>query len=278
MVETITHVVKGFLFYEKTGGHTGPNGRKETFSHDRKDRLQSKFGSRMKTCFKILVFSILSFVIIGQIGLSIYVCKNVSATQAHFEGIAKTMKHGRSYGTKVKMNVEDTLPSYLDDPRIVCAENRGTFKWQFRRCFFLLKHDDPGLNFTGQVDACERRKATLSYPRSETEVSVLWDFFEESMGYPSLAFYRNITLSIGLKMTKYSKFFGAWFGSVDGKMNDVSTATHPDWFKTNSVGMSLDRMGPGFRGPGVCVTKAKIVSRCMPRTLKKYSICSSDLE
>ena len=163
-----------------------------------------------------------------------------------------------------------------DKSRTVCSENHGTFKWHLRRCFFVVTHSHSGLNFTEQQQTCEQKGAILSYPRFAAEVAELWNFFEKEMQYQEPNFYRNITLVMGFKRVGID-FFSTIFDSIDRKMLRVGTSSNPEWFRKSELGQENGRMATTFVAPAVCITKAKVISECMPNRLRKYSICSEDL-
>ena len=153
-----------------------------------------------------------------------------------------------------------------------CSVNRGTFNYQLKRCYFIIQHGEPGLNFSSQVSACEIKGAVLSYPRSETEISYLWDLFEQKNDHLSNTYFRNFSLHIGLSKSK--KLFGGYL-SVDKEMN--FSWTDPIWFYRKRRQISLSRIWFPFMSPSICVTKAKILSSCLPRQRKTYSICSHNV-
>ena len=183
----------------------------------------------------------------------------------------------RVTSSRIRTNLDFAGVNVVNNkPRTVCSENHGTFKWHLKRCFFVVTHSLDGLNFTEQQKTCEQKGAILSYPRFETEVGEMWNFFEKEMNYPDPNFYRNITLITGFKLVGFD-WFSNTFDSIDGKLLQVGTSSNPDWFRKRQLGQRGGRRDNTFLAPSVCITKAKYISECMPNRLRKYSICSQDL-
>ena len=151
-----------------------------------------------------------------------------------------------------------------------CSVNRGTFNYQLKRCYFIIQHGEPGLNFSSQVSACETKGAVLSYPRSETEISYLWDLFEQKNDHLSNTYFRNFSLHIGLSKDKSN---GDYL-SVDKEM--VFKTYAPPWFYANDRQSSRSRR-IRLSSATLCITKAKLLAMCLPRQRKAYSVCSHNI-
>ena len=173
---------------------------------------------------------------------------------------------------------EEVLGGYAhqDNIRSLCAANRGIFDFDSRLCLFVDKHEHPGLNLVEQVMHCEIKNATLAYPRSEAEVVLLWDFFEQANSHLSIHDFRDLSIHVGLFRGQQMPLYGDYmYRSVDDKM-DFHQSGVRGWFYKKDHYVGFSRVLEGFHSPALCITKAKILSDCMPRTAKQYSICFHD--
>ena len=190
---------------------------------------------------------------------------------------------GQTRLSRVRLTQFNQQQTDLHEPKVVsakrhlCNSNQGTFNFKFKRCYFVLQHRIPGLNFSEQVSKCEEHGAVLSYPRFYSEVLYLWQFFRQTQFDPEkgidLKFFANTTLHVGYVRLKPVVDPHASFESVDNKRL-VASNTHEELFQFDPV-----RSSPGvhkFKGPALCISRAKQLTECMPRNLKTFSICSID--
>ena len=92
--------------------------------------------------------------------------------------------HGNFRVTKLKVvSFQDITPfsGESQSAKTFCAQNHGVFRFSVGRCFFVLDHGYPGLNFSQQVELCGENGAVLSYPRSQEEVETIWEVFREHL-------------------------------------------------------------------------------------------------
>ena len=234
--------------------------------------LRLKMMKKIRVSLKISIFVIPLICIIVQISfLAFFITQKstipINVVSTHVKQVTSN---------RLRANLDSADVGIIDkEPRTICSKNHGTFKWHLKRCFFVVTHSLNGQNFTEQQKTCEKKGAILSYPRFDQEVGEMWNFFEKEMQYPDPNFYRDITLITGFKLVNFDWFF-SFFDSIDGKMLEISTSSNPDWFQKHQIGQK-GRGANNIASPAVCITKAKIVSECMPNTLRKYSICSEDL-
>ena len=236
-------------------------------------RVAIKTRTNIKNALKLVVVVIPIICIIHQISFSAFFMNQHSTSPTKI--LSTNVKRVTSGRVRTHLDFADV--KVVDDKaRIICSENHGTFKWHLKRCFFVVTQSHSGLNFSEQQKTCEERHAIVSYPRFAAEVVDIWNFFEKEMQYPEPNFYRNIRLIMGFKLVGRNLFSNI-FDSIDGKMLQVGTSTYPDWFRKKQLGQRVGRMGIIFVAPAVCITKAKVISECMPNRLRKYCICSKDL-
>ena len=186
---------------------------------------------------------------------------------------------------KTKKNMESNLRAQThnqndDDIKTFCARNNGVFRFALRRCFFVLEHMSPGLNFSEHVHNCEERGAVLTYPRTPGEIETKWDLFrdflENNGASLNLNFLRFVNLHLGFeRYTVDGGLFGGYlFRSVDEKLI-ISTNTHGS-FRNNGRAHAFFRFSRPFEASAVCINQAKVVSNCLPKNHKRYSVCSCD--
>ena len=83
--------------------------------------------------------------------------------------------------------IEEKVKQYSSDADIVknihlhnvrekCSATRGVYNYQMRRCYFILHHAEPGLNFSAQVSACRMKGAPVlrSHRSSSMAIAVPW--------------------------------------------------------------------------------------------------------
>ena len=115
-------------------------------------------------------------------------------------------------------------------------------------------------------------RAVLSYPRKEKEVLYLWDLFEGENNHLTVQYFRNFSLHIGLFL---GPEFNTTYHSVDYEM--LFEEKNPSWFYMKTRQIQISRQLSPSRSPSICITKAKILSQCLPRQRKVYSICSYNM-
>ena len=114
-----------------------------------------------------------------------------------------------------------------------CSKNRGVFNFGFKRCYFIIRHPAPGLNFTEQAIACDRQGAILSYPRTFDEIAYLWEFFETNQRSTfSLESIYNSWLHVGFIRQKPVTTRFPQFKSIDGLVN-VNSEKNVELFRDN---------------------------------------------
>ena len=159
--------------------------------------------------------------------------------------------------------------------RLICSANRATYNFEFKRCYFVLRHGELGVPFEQEVRKCESAKVVLLYPKSEKEVGYLWDFFEQEAHELTLWDYLDVTLRTGFEKSNQTDFLRHnLFSSVDGKMT-VSKSGQTWFTQDQTVVTRIDR---GIFSPCVCISKAqKLLQQCMANSFKKISVCSVDV-
>ena len=70
--------------------------------------------------------------------------------------VSSRLMHHEFRSKKLRQLMFQEINSFNDENetrfvRELCAENHGVFRFSFQRCFFILDHDHPGLNFSSQV-------------------------------------------------------------------------------------------------------------------------------
>ena len=205
---------------------------------------------------------------------SLYLSLMIEANQSH--ALPLSTKLTAEASSRI---IEEKVQQYYSDADIVknihlhnvrekCSANRGVYNYQMRRCYFILHHGEPGLNFSAQVSACRMKGAALSYPRKEEEVLYLWDLFEGENNHLTVQYFRNFSLHIGLFL---GPEFNTTYHSVDYEM--LFEEKNPSWFYMKTRQIQISRQLSPSRSPSICITKAKTLSQCLPRQRKAYSIC-----
>ena len=158
-------------------------------------------------------------------------------TAVSYKVSAKSM-HRNFRVTKLKgVGFQDITPfnGESQSAKAFCAQNHGVFRFSVGRCFFVLDHGYPGLNFSHQVELCGKKGAVLTYPRSQEEVETIWEVFREhlkkSRGKVTFEYVRNLTIHAGFER-KIGRFNQQSFTSVDGMLS-VNSMTH-GWLRDNS--------------------------------------------
>ena len=175
----------------------------------------------------------------------------------------------KSFGSFLKQRVDlmELLEmKHLEEAKLLCARQRGTFKFHQRKCFFLNDHGINGLNKSEQLQYCRERGAILTYPRSKEEIRVIWQLLETKL--PAETFAKTI-IHLGLEKSQdsYDTFL-----SVDGKV-ELAQSVQTSMFMRGEARRAL-----AITGAAVCLTKLEYLSACMPRDHFRYSICSKDLQ
>ena len=121
-----------------------------------------------------------------------------------------------------------------------CSKNSGVYNFDFKRCYFIVEHPTPGLNFSEQVLVCNKQGAILSYPRTLDEIAYLWDFFERTRSELSVEATYNTSLHVGFKRQAPVTSQFPQFNSIDGhlKVNSKrNMALFQDMLASRSVSL-----------------------------------------
>ena len=280
---------KVVLFYSKIGEVDGKPGENGSVKHDAKntqpvhDQIEKvevnaigRVPTHTKRALLSAIISLITFLVL--VAFFSASCKLELSDRHHSLQTVSTQLQKLSGQKKIgSSSREDFLGGYVhqENVRTLCAVNRGTFDFHSRLCLFVDKHQEPGLNLIEQVMHCEFKKATLAYPRSDSEVALLWDFFEKVNSHFSVHAFRNLSIHVGMFRGQEMPFSRDYkYHSVDGKM-DFHQSIH-GWFHKKYYDVGFLRALQRFQAPALCITKAKILSDCMPRTAKQYSICFHD--
>ena len=213
-------------------------------------------------------------------------CRNLLDIEAKLSETVQDRKHSFSAFKFWSLNYRDVM---ISDPtlaaRKTCAENNGDYDFFFKRCYFILEHTSPGLNFSQQSVKCEEQGAILSYPRNRAETEFMWHYFEkQKQNVVGVRFLLVEALHVGFTRDHPVKSQHPTFTSVDKKLS-INSLSHmelfmrsfaDDYISTNDLLLS-PAMLFDFRGPAICMSGAIKLSECMPRSLKLFSICSVDI-
>ena len=236
--------------------------------HDREREPEKKDANKwmllMITLVTVSFVHVLAALLINSSTLNeqkIITAKTRVSVKEHFQ---KQKSKNLQYEELVQPNDQN------NNVRLKCSENQGNFNFQLKRCYFLVKHGNQGLNFTDQIASCNSRGAILSYPRSKVEMKFLWEFFEIEQKELTLQDFRNFTIHVGVTRS---------FNGYSGIDNKTSFSLLSDiWFFQQAVTVYRNRAFVPFLSPTLCLSKAKVLSECMKNSLKRYSICSHDFK
>ena len=247
------------------------------FKSNRRTLVRHKRRSKRAKCFNIVsekLFTfrrLFSFELIGILVMS-FLLGIITGVSISAPGFYKDhLEIQKHQGLSIRKDFEyKDLYQNPHEPVLSCGMNHGQLAFDYRRCFFVVYDAGDGLNFTQQLDACDKRGSVLTYPRDEKGCGFIWEFYIKSRGWhsqhkPQL----NVTWFLHLGFSRvWPDLHPETFTSVDGRMN-VSSETH-FWFTDKWFSLR-------FRGPGVCITRTfNHPVSCLLRLRRNYSICSID--
>ena len=205
--------------------------------------------------FSVMVFSILS--------------SNAMVHRSRgFSSVQQTLLANRKAFTTMRMSHNDvTIKDDTSNFRYVCADQRGDLDYWYRRCYFALKFDKPGLNFTEQISQCRTRGGILSYPRSVDESKFIWSILEKHKIQDQFKEF----IFVGFELDVKGGGVHPGFTSLDGKLT-ISSGTHEMMFYRHRGFFFV------FKGPSICLTDLTLLSQCLPRDLSTRCVCSIDFE
>ena len=225
-----------------------------------------------KTILQTLVtFSLLMFLLTTCI--TCFVAAPHHFKSEYFLSVNK-MKYFRNNGNLRPSLIDNVVPSTGENIRSLCGLNHGRLDFQYHRCFFIGAHPVQGLNFSEQVEFCEKQQAHLSYPRSQEELEYMWKFYRSYRGWDLTTELSNTTdWYLHLGILRKGSLDDLSFTSVDEKFNFTSQSH--SWFYT-VIGKFQSQIKE-LRGPAICISnQQEFVYECLPRTRRQYSICSID--
>ena len=126
-----------------------------------------------------------------------------------------------------------------------CSQNRGVYNFGFKRCYFIVEHSTPGLNFSKQAFVCGKQGAILSYPRTFDEIAYLWDFFESTRSELSDVVTYNTLLHVGFKRQAPVTTQFPQFKSIDGHL-DVNSEKNVALFEGFWMSRFVSLFHPSF--------------------------------
>ena len=233
----------------------------------------------IKLCGRISIIIVIAYITVVFI-VSILLEKGI--TDVKIQRKQEKLSSDVSFKGELKIGFLDLLPPSVD-PNLLCAVNHGKFEAEYRRCFFVMEHGGDGLNITEQNSACETKLGTLSYPRSDDELSLLWNTYQKYRKWGDDVNYRKEDtwfLHLGFRPRSKTKNDLTYFTSFDGKLNISNHLA--SWFRGPERSIGLSFTSVEFKGPVACMTKLTSIYtlnrpyECLPGTKRKFSICSID--
>ena len=115
----------------------------------------------------------------------------------------------------------------------------------------------------------------MFYPRHKEEMAAVRLFFQSSEEESCNNFLPDTDIHVGYRIQRPSRALSsATFVSVDEKMT-ISWEVNKDLF------VRLNNQVKTFfifeeRGPVLCATKLAYLKGCLPRLLRRYTVCSLD--
>ena len=236
-----TKIIGSFFVCTKHGDLPKPGNRKS----------QLVASGQLTKTFSFPFFLISFCMVVAGLFLSL----TIEANQSHPLSLSinlTTKVSKKIVAEKIKQFCSDADIVKNDDFHILrekCTTNRATYNFRMRRCYFILHHSEPGLNFSAQVSACQIKGAVLSYPRSEEEISFLWDLFERENNHLTIQYFRNFSLHLGL----YSSLeVVGTYHSVDNEM--VFNQRSQSWFFRKAQEINFSRGFQPLKSPSICIT------------------------
>ena len=226
------------------------------------EKVEIKSG---KTVLILIVVALVVWCLFSVTVFSILTSNTMGHRSRGLSSVRETLLTNRKAFPKVRMSHSDvTIKDHTSNFRHVCADQRGHLDYRYRRCYFALKFDKPGLNFTEQVSQCRTRGGILSYPRSVDESNFIWNILEKhKIQDPFKEF-----IFVGFE-SKGKGGFHPGFTSLDGKLT-ISSGTHEMMFYRHRGFFFI------FTGPSMCLTDLALLSQCLPRDLSTRCVCSID--
>ena len=229
--------------------------------------------------FVCLCISTTVLLIFGGFWIFLEAGKSSTETKNHFMSLSKHSAHSRSHHMFSQLSWQESFTRGIseDNPRFLCSKNHGTYNWELKRCYFLVRHNDLGLSFEQQTTECLAKGSVLSYPRIEKEVAYLWEFFENNLKSElSVKQLANISIRTGLRRQE-DCIFNCGYESGDLKFV-ISPWNVPSWFRVPlPLGILATREKKLIHELNVCIRRNRKVYDCSDETLSPFSICSVDL-
>ena len=205
--------------------------------------------------FSVIFFSILS-------------SNTLVHTVRSFKLVQEPVLTNRKSFASLRISHNDvTIKKDASSFRDVCANQHGRIDYRYRRCFFTLEFENPGLNFSEQVTQCRTHGGILSYPRSLEESEFIWKIRRENQNlHPQFKEFIHVGFQVSVKDILHPEFL-----SLDGKLA-ISSATHEHMFYKHRGFFFV------FKGPSICLTDSALLTECLPRDPTTRCVCSADFE
>ena len=168
-----------------------------------------------------------------------------------------------------------------DDLRLLCGRNHGYVMLSFRRCFSV--ENIQGTDKNQQLQQCYSKNATLTYPRSTSEMGFLWTIFDDSKSWvnkkpkkPEDDWFFHLGFARGRRHRDERYLM---IDSLDGKFYIDDNIDYPkDYVDDYKFVYSMFN---DFRKPpiSICMTKWRktpVLMDCLPRETTDVFICSFD--
>ena len=115
----------------------------------------------------------------------------------------------------------------------------------------------------------------MLYPRNAVERYRVWQFFESSEKGKFKQFPPDTTIHVGYKVQRPNRpEIPSTFVSVDSKLN-ITVDVNLDLF-IRFGDLVMKKYDADERGPVLCATHSAYLEGCLPRLLRKYTVCSLD--